>query len=165
MAIIFENIHTGETYAYSQELEGKYYGSKLTAAVNSSNLGANADRGQDYGLRLKAEQQVIIEEWEQESEMIDKVSSFTKVPVDGLTHTEFLMYMLHMQEAGKSATRTEISERRAAQADYEARVEALKAKKNPAPVPAFVAPSGVLSGVDEQEQETRAKLDSTPKKK
>ena len=138
--IVFENIHTGETVGISKELEGKYYGSKLTAAVNSSNMGINADRGQDYGWRLQAEQQAILEEWEQEPEIIEKVAKFTSEPLDSLSHTSFLSYMLYLEEAGHSAERTEVSERRAAQAAYEARVEELKAKKKPAPVPAFVAP-------------------------
>lgn len=137
MPIVFEKIGTKETLAISRELEGKWYRSKLTAAINSSDLGINSDRGQDYGWRLQAEQRALIEEWENEPQMIDKVSTFTAVPVDALTHGEFLAYMLHLEELGQSSERTELADRRVAQAEYEARVEALKAAKTPEPLAPF----------------------------
>lgn len=139
MPIIFEKIGTTETLAISAALEGKWYRSKLTAIINSSDLGRNADRGQDYDWRLQAEQRALIEEWESDPQMIDKVSNFTKVPLDSLEHGEFLAYMLHLEEAGVSEARTELAAKRANQAAYEARVEALKAKKAPEPLAPFKA--------------------------
>lgn len=137
MAIIFENIDTGETYAVSRELEGKHFGAKLSALINSSNLSVNADRGQDFGYRLAPEQQALLEQWEEDGEMIDKVTQFTKVPTDSLTHTEFLSYMLYQQELGKTPDRKEIAVRRENQSEYEARVAALKSSAQPEAVPAF----------------------------
>ena len=128
MSIVFENIDTNETVAIDRELEGKYYKAKLAAVINSSNLGPNADRGQDYGYRLAADQQALIEEWEEDPEVIDKVATFTRVPVDSLTHTDFLDYMLHQQELGYSPEKSQLADRRESQAEYEARVAASKAK-------------------------------------
>lgn len=137
MPIIFENIDNHQTISVDRESEGKYYGAKLSAAINSSNLGTNHDRGQDYGWRLQPEQQAIIEDWESDGEMIDKVSAWSHVSVDGLTHAEFLSYLLKTQEAGKSQDRTEIAERRANQAEYNARVEALRTAKVLEPMAPF----------------------------
>lgn len=131
MAIIFENIDTGDSIAVDRETGGKFYHAKLSALMNSSNMGINADRGQDYGWRLKPEQQALIEAWEEDPDTIDKVSQFTKVPLDSLTHSEFLSYMLHLQEAGRSPEKALAAARRESQAAYDARVAALKASVKP----------------------------------
>lgn len=137
MAIIFENIDTKETVAIDRERGGKFYHAKLSAAMNSSNMNPNADRGQDKGWRVQPEQQAIIEEMEQDADTIDKVSIFTKVPTDALSHAEFLSYLLHQQELGKSPERSEVAARRENQLEYEARVESIKAQARPEVVPAF----------------------------
>lgn len=134
--IIFENIDTGETYGIDREREGKYYRAKLSALINSSNMNINADRGQDFGFRLIPEQQALIEQWEADPTMIEKVSNFAKVMVDDLTHTEFLSYLLYQQELGTSPDNKQNSDRRNSQRDYELRVEALRVGK-PKAMPAF----------------------------
>lgn len=137
MSIIFENIDTKETVAINRELEGKYYRAKLAAVMNSSNLSPNADRGQDYGWRLNPEQQAILEEWEQDSAVIDKVANFTKVPSDALTHSDFLAYMLYLQELGNSPEKKDEASRRGNQKAYDARVEALRNQEKAEPVAPF----------------------------
>lgn len=137
MAIIFENIDTGETMAIDRDGEGKYYRAKLSAIINSSNLSPNADRGQDYGYRLQPEQQAILEEWEQDPDVIDKVANYTRVMVDELTHADFLAWMLYQQELGKSPEQAQNTARREKQIAYEARVETLRSKAEVAPVSAF----------------------------
>jgi len=126
MAIVFENIDTGETASIDRKSGGKYYAAKLSALINSSNMSVNADRGQDFGWRLQPEQQALIEQWEQDPETIDKVASFTKVPSDTLAHGDFLTYLLHTQELGTSPERVETAKRRGNQASYNDRVEALR---------------------------------------
>ena len=136
--IIFENINTGETVGIDRQTGGAYYQAKLSAVMNSSDMSVNADRGQDFGWRLQAEQRALIEQWEEDPDMIDKVSVFTKVPIDGLSHSEFLAYFLHQQELGKSPEKTETASKRANQLDYAARVEAVKqAQADKQPMPAF----------------------------
>lgn len=156
--IIFENIDTGETVGVSRETGGKFYRSQLAALVNSSNMSINADRGQDFGWRLAPEQQALIEEWEQDPDMIDKVSSWSKVMVDQLTHSEFLSYLLYQQELGKSTERTQDAERRGRQAEYEARVAALRVGK-PQAAPAF--DPAVVRGEATIEDFLDGKLDNT----
>lgn len=127
--IIFENIETKETIGISRESGGKYYRAKLSAVMNSSNLSPNADRGQDFGWRLAPEQQALIEQWESDPQIIDRVSNWSNVMVDDLTHSEFLAYLLHQQELGTSSDKAEVTVRREAQRDYEARVNALRVGK------------------------------------
>ena len=134
--IVFENILTGETIGISRETEGKFYRAKLSAAINSSNMSVNADRGQDYGWRLSPEQQALIEEWEADPSMVDTVSKWSEVMVDALTHTEFLSYLLYQQEKGLSPETSDVAQRRASQQAYEARVAALRSGK-PEPVAPF----------------------------
>jgi len=124
--IIFENIETGETVGISQESEGKFYRAKLSALMNSSNMSPNSDRGQDFGWRLAPEQQALIENWEQDPQMIDRVSVWSKVMIDALTHSEFLAYMLYQQELGTSPQKADAMVRREQQREYEARVNALR---------------------------------------
>ena len=152
MAIIFKNIDNGHTVAIDQATEGKFYGAKLSALVNSSNMSINADRGQDFGWRLDEEQQALIEAWEEDPAMIDRVAQHMKVPVDMLAHGDFLSYLLYQQSIGTSPERREMAIRRERQAEYAARVEALKKQKVPEAMPAFKAPtvddfmSGALTG-------------------
>jgi len=127
--IIFENIDTGETMGIDRQTGGANYEAKLSALINSSNMGINADRGQDYGWRLSAEQQALIEKWEGQPEMIEKVSDFTHTVQDDLTHANFLSYLLYQQELGKSPEQAAVAERRNKELDYEKRVAKLKAKQ------------------------------------
>jgi hypothetical protein len=125
--IIFENIHTGETYGISQKTEGKFYRAKLSALMNSSNMHVNSDRGQDFGIRLVPEQQALIEQWENDPQMIDRVSTWSKVMIDDLTHSEFLAYLLYQQELGNSPEKGDKQAQKENQREYEARVAALRA--------------------------------------
>ena len=176
MAIKFENIDTGHTVAIDPETEGAHYGAKLSAVINSSNLSINADRGQDFGWRLDPEQQALIEQWEQDGQMIDRVSQHFKVPVDNLTHSEFLQYLVYTQNIGTSPERREVQLRRERQAEYDARVSKLRAQEKPEAMEPFKAPtlddfmSGELTGdsrgdklsadVDPVEQAGRKALDA-----
>jgi len=135
MAIIFENIDTGESVAIDRKTEGEHYKAKLSAVMNSSNMSPNADRGQDFGWRLQPEQQALIEMWEQDPEMIDQVARVTRVPEDSLTHADFLTYLLRQQELGRSPEASQQASRHQNQLDYEARVEALKAASRPEVAP------------------------------
>lgn len=152
MAIKFENLDTKETLSIDPKTEGKFYGAKLSAAINSSNMSINADRGQDKGWRLDVEQQALIEMWEQDGEMIDRVSTYTKVPVSDLSHADFLQYLVYQQSIGTSPEKREIAIRRERQQDYDARVEALRNAKTAEPMAPFVAPTlesfmdGTLTG-------------------
>lgn len=130
MPIIFENVDNHETVAISEQLNGKWYRSLLAAYVNSSNLGPNSDRGQDYGWRLSAEQQAIIEAWNEDPQMVAKVAEQTKVMVDSLTDTDFLNYLLYTQELGQSPEKASRAARQNADAEYKARVAELKAQTN-----------------------------------
>lgn len=134
--IIFENIDTGETVGIDRQTGGKYYRAKLSAVMNSSNMSPNSDRGQDFGWRLIPEQQALIEQWESDPNMIDRVSTWSKVMLDDLTHSEFLAYMLYQQELGNVGERGQETDRRSNQRDYETRVAALKSGEA-APMPRF----------------------------
>jgi hypothetical protein len=135
--IIFENIDTGETYLISRETEGKFYRAKLAALMNSSNMSPNSDRGQDFGIRLKPEIQALLELWESDGDMIEKVAAFAKVPTDGMTHADFLSYYLHQQELGKDPEKQQNVQRRENQLSYEEKVAQLKAKARPEAMPEF----------------------------
>jgi hypothetical protein len=139
VGIVFENIDTHDSILITREGEGKHYRAKLSAAINSSNLHANADRGQDFGWRLVPEQQAVIEQWEEDPDMIDKVANFTKVPVDSMSHSDFLSYLLYQQELGKSPERSQDAQRRENQTEYEQRVAALRESNRPVPMKEFDA--------------------------
>lgn len=141
MAIKFRNIDSGETLAIDPTTDGPYYHAKLSAVINSSNMGENRDRGQDYGWRLDEEQQALIEMWEQDGSMIDRVSQHVKVPVDSLSHGDFLVYLVYQQGLGTSPERREVTLRREREAEYQARVQSLRDQQTPEPVAPFKAPT------------------------
>lgn len=166
MPIIFENIDTGESVAYSRKKDGTHYAAKLSAVVNLSNMHINADRlGQDFGWRLQPEQQALIEQWEQDPIMVDKVSQWSQTMVDSLTHAEFLAYLAYQQELGTAPERTLTASRREAQMEYEARVQKLK---DAATVEAMAPFKNPTVGIDPAEvggdKTVEAKPKSTPKK-
>jgi hypothetical protein len=129
MAILFENIDNGDTYSISKESDGKYYRDKIDALVNSSDLGLNHDRGQDFGIRLDVEQKAIIEKWEEDPKMVAEVSEHTHVPVDDLRESNFLDYLLYTQELGQNEDRITRKDREDKQNAYRERVKAAKASK------------------------------------
>lgn len=166
MSIIFENIdpknnnEDGQpaTVRIDQETGGKWYRAKLAAIVNSSNLGPNRDRGQDYSWRLAVEQQAIIEAWQEQPEMVGKVAEYTHVLVDNLSDTDYLDYLLHQQELGQSPEKSNRAAIQAAEDQYKARVAAAKAavgKAEPvaAPEPEVEIPTEPVSDVLDQPEE------------
>lgn len=133
MAIVFENIDTGETVSIDRKSDGKWFQAKLQAAINSSNLGINHDRGQDFGWRLAVDQRAILDSWKEDGRKVAEVSEYTKVPVDSLSDSDFLSYMLYQQELGQSEKTVSAGERERAEAKYRERVAAAKEKKSTPP--------------------------------
>lgn len=125
--IVFENIITGETIGVKYDEAGRYE-AKLSALINSSNLGPNADRGQDFGWRLQAESQAQIDEWMEDADKTAEVSEATSVPADDLTEAHFLGYMVQ-KEFRKAAPKVKkTSEKAKAEEEYRKRVEGAKTK-------------------------------------
>ena len=122
--IVFENIETGETVGIRQEEEGFMAEAKISALVNSSNMGINAARGQDFGWRLGAEHQATLEEWKEDAQMVEKVSRHTSVAVDDLTDAHFLRYMLYIENTEAQPRKMESKNRDDAEQQYRERVRA-----------------------------------------
>lgn len=151
--IIFENIETGETIGVKLEDEGHYSEAKISALINSSNLGINAARGQDFGWRLGAEHQATLEQWKEDAEMVEKVSRHTSVAVDDLTDAHFLQYMLYVEASENNPKVLESKNRDDAEQAYRKRVRAA-AKK---------AGGDVTSERVEEQEETDGTDESTVK--
>lgn len=158
MAITFENIETGDKISISRRESGKYYRAKLQALINSSNIGPNSDRGQDYGWRLDPEQQAQIEIFRENPETIEKTSQLTKVPVDSLTDAEFLDYLLHLQELGQSESNLSRQARQKAEEDYRQRVKAAHAQNA-----ADDGKPAVDAGAEDEKPKTTRRRNTTKK--
>jgi hypothetical protein len=143
--VIFENIDTGESVLISPENEGgTEYMPKLSALMNSSNIGVNSDRGQDFGWRLQPEQQALLEEWESDGTMIEKVSAWAHIPSDALDHGNFLAYLVYYKQIGNSPVKRAMVARREMQLSYEERVAQLRSQaSNPEPLAPFAERYGL----------------------
>lgn len=130
MAIVFENIDSGEIISIDRKTGGKWFQAKLQAVINSSNLGVNHDRGQDFGWRLAVDQRATLDSWKEDGRKIAEVSEYTKVPVDSLSDSDFLSYMLYQEELGYTEKTVSRNEREKAEAKYRERVAAAKEKKS-----------------------------------
>lgn len=166
MSIIFENIDPKNnnengapaTVSIDKETNGKWYRAMLAAIINSSNLGPNSDRGQDYSWRLAVEQQAIIEAWQEQPEMVGKVAEYTKVMADSLGDLDFLDYLLYQQELGQSPEKSNRASIQAAEDQYKARVAAAKASVGKAapvatPEPEVEIPTEPVSDVLNQPED------------
>lgn len=148
MAIIFENIETGHTAGVSREKSGRFYEAKLSALVNSSDMSVNADRGQDKGWRLDSGQRAELEDMKGNPDTVAKVSEYTRVPVDNLTNADFLMYMLYLEERGKSTTAGRNDRRQKAEDDYRRRVAEAQKKEEKEPTKAEMIEQAKSEGLE-----------------
>lgn len=120
--IEFVNIKSGERV----KLEDPHH---IGAYLNSSDLGVNSNKGQDFGWRLAPEIVVRIEEMSQDGELLDKLATRLGVGVDEVTIIHLVQHISAL--AGNELRMKEAAEERNPKhkADYEAEIEARRKKE------------------------------------
>lgn len=130
MKVEFENIKSGERVNFDGIAEANLRAAQIDAYVNSSNLGVNSNRGQDYAWRLAPEVAAHFDVIKSDFNQLNTISKATGVNVDDLSDGIILGYMVSQQlseEAAKNAKVDKISNHEDA---YRQRVADAKKKQS-----------------------------------
>lgn len=122
MAIEFVNINSGERV----ELERPH---QIGAYLNSSDLGSNSNKGQDFGWRLAPAVMDRIEDMRSDPEALEAISKRTGVPIEEMTTMDLVKEISYQDgrvQAQKQARANRDPEFKKA---YEAELAALRSKK------------------------------------
>lgn len=104
MRIGFENIKTGEVQTFEQIADRNARAAQIDAFINSSNLGINSNKGQDFGWRLLAETQAEFDEIKSDYAQLEKIARETGVMAENMTDGQLLAYMVTL-ETRRDATK------------------------------------------------------------
>lgn len=123
MAIEFFNVNTGERRTITRAHQ-------VGAFINSSDLGENKDRGQDFGWRIAPEQMVKVEELKSDSRALRDIAERRGIAVQDLKVLHLVQYLSEQEELESSKNKlVEDSNGPKFQDKYEEELRALKKKK------------------------------------
>lgn len=128
--IQFENIRSGEVVTFSATQDPLARMAQIAAYLNSSDMSPNALKGQDFGWRLAPEIKDEIDRIKGDLPTLDLISKRVGVPIDELRDFHILNYIVEQtfqQEA--MAARQSGKSNADFEEDYQARVKALRAKR------------------------------------
>jgi hypothetical protein len=103
MKIGFENIKTGEVVTFETITDRVSRAAQIDAFVNSSNLGVNANKGQDFGWRLLAETQADFDDIKSDANQLNAIAQATGVMAENITDGQILAYMVGQEMRSEAA--------------------------------------------------------------
>lgn len=136
MKIGFENIKPPfEKVYFDQIADRNLRSAQIDAYVNSSNLGVNANKGQDFAWRLTAEVQAEFNEIKSDYSRLEAISKAIGVAPEDVTDGQILGYMVQVQLGEDAAKSAKVESVATYEDAYRAKVQAVKAQKaNPSAV-------------------------------
>lgn len=105
---------------------------QIGAYINSSDLGPNSNKGQDFGWRLAPELMARIDEMRMDDELLADISKQTGVPLDELTTINLVQHISYEEAQKERAKEMRAQREPEYQKQYEA--ELAEARKNLTPV-------------------------------
>lgn len=127
MSVSFFNIKTGEERALSDPAH-------IAAFVNSSNLGKNANAGQDFKWRVSPELMAKVDEYSEDPVKLTAISVRLGVPSDALEVVHVLAQIAYEDDMAVRAQRRAAEANPVHAAAYEERLEKARNKvAQPAP--------------------------------
>ncbi len=127
MAIEFVNIKTGARVQLTRPAQ-------ITAFINSSDLGVNSNKGQDFGWRLSEDLVNKIEDMRDDGYVLQQISERLHISIDDLTTTHFVQEILHQEEVN-ARRQVKTAERNSAfKQEYEDNIKKMREKKIEVPV-------------------------------
>lgn len=127
MSVSFFNIKTGEEVALDDDAH-------IAAFVNSSDLGINATRGQDFKWRIAPELKAKVDEYSEDPLKLQEISVRMGIPMDSISIADVLSQIAFEQGIQERAAIRAANSNPAHAAEYEARLKAAKAVKKNVPV-------------------------------
>lgn len=104
----------------------------IAAFINSSDLGTNASKGQDFGWRLAPEVVVKIEDMSQNMDILEKISRAKGIGVEDISTIHLVQYISELDRINAAKKERQAEREPAHKKDYEAEIEALRNRNNPA---------------------------------
>lgn len=128
MSVSFFNIKTGEERALDDSAH-------IAAFVNSSDMGKNARKGQDFSWRISPELKAKVEDYSEDAAKLQEISQRLGVPLDALEVIHILTQIAFEQGIEERANKRAIENNPAHALEYEERVKAAKEAGKPAVQP------------------------------
>lgn len=123
--IDFFNIKTGERVSLDNPAH-------IAAYVNSSDLGINSSRGQDFKWRLAPELKAKVDEMRVDPRSLKEVSQASGVPLENISVTDIVEYLSEVEARERRIAQVQIERDPEFASEYEKQVAAAKNKSQPA---------------------------------
>lgn len=119
MAISFVNIKSGERVTLTRPHQ-------IGAFINSSDIGPNSNKGQDFGWRLSEDTIVKLDELRTDEYKLEDISKRIGVSIDELTTIHLVQHLSYEAERAERTKSLSTEREPAFKKDYEARIESLR---------------------------------------
>ncbi len=106
MHVKFVNIQSDEEVSFEEIADGNLRSAQIDSYVNSSNMGVNANKGQDFKWRLDPEVAAEYDEIKADYTRLKAISDATGVAPEDITDGQILSYMVSLElskEVAKNA--------------------------------------------------------------
>lgn len=129
MKIEFVNIKSGERVSFEGIADRNLRSAQIDAYVNSSNMGINANKGQDFAWRLDPEVAAEFDEIKTDYSRLKAISDATGVLPENITDGQILGYMVQQQLKEDTAKRAKVESVSTYEDAYREKVSNAKKRK------------------------------------
>lgn len=129
MKIKFVNIKSNEEVSFEGTADRNLRSAQIDAYVNSSNMGVNANKGQDFAWRLDPEVAAEFDDIKSNYTRLKEISDATGVTPENITDGQILSHMVSQELAKDSAKRAKVENVSSYEDEYRQRVNNAKQRK------------------------------------
>lgn len=122
MSVSFFNIKSGEERVLDDPAH-------IAAFVNSSNMGKNSNKGQDFAWRIAPELRAKVDEYSENPTKLQEISQRLGVPMDAIEVVHVLSQIAYEQSIVERANKRAVENNPAHAEEYEQRLQAAKISK------------------------------------
>jgi len=135
MKIKFINIKSNEEVSFDGTADRNIRSALIDSYVNSSNLGVNSNKGQDFAWRLDPEVQAEFDEIKSDYVRLKAVADATGVTAENITDGQILSYMVQLELQKEASQKAKLENISPYEDEYRKKVNAVKQRKaNPTAV-------------------------------
>lgn len=130
MQIKFVNIKSGEEVSFEGTADRNLRSAQIDSYVNSSNMGVNANKGQDFAWRLDPEVAAEFDEIKADFSRLETISKAIGVTPENVTDGQILSYMVSVELSKDSAKRAKVENVSTYEEDYRQKVSNAKKRRS-----------------------------------
>lgn len=123
MSVTFRNVNTNEVRVITNPHH-------IGAFLNSSDLGTNSNKGQDFGWRLDFDMVDKLDDLAGNPTALDELSRRIGVPVDELTQIHLLNHLSHLEDTEKASVERRAAREPKYKQEYEDTIRKRRAAKS-----------------------------------